>query len=113
MKYLVPLVVPVMQDCILSQSKMSPSVVKGLLVPYVANANSLEKSFVTRIKSEALNLISGNVEKQGRNVLYFNVFQQRIILTTLFCVTLGKRLDQVVAAAMDKGHIARPLYQNK
>ena len=45
--------------------------------------------------------------------MYFNVFQQRIILTTLFCVTLGKRLDQVVAAAMDKGHIVRPLYQNK
>ena len=42
---------------------MPPSVVKGILVPYVENVNSLEKSFVTRIKSEALNLISGNVEK--------------------------------------------------
>ena len=70
-KDLVPLVVPVMQDCILSQSKMSPSVVKGLLVPYVANVNSLEKSFVTRIKSEALNLISGNVEKQGKECFVF------------------------------------------
>ena len=48
-----------------------------------------------------------------RSALYFNVFQQRILLTTLFCVTLGKILEHVVAAAMDKGHIVRPLYQNK
>ena len=74
---LAPLIVPVMSKCLTNQSKMSIGIVRGLLQPFVMNAESLDKSFLSRIKQNATELISGSIETQGEkqyvNLLSFYV----------------------------------------